>query len=337
MRQKNGTCSAFNGDKDLRLHNIKYNPPFLIRNGHFQTIYPSLFRKINGHFYRRERITTMDDDFLDLDWAIIGSETLVIISHGLEGNSHRAYVKGMAKAMNLGGMDALAWNYRGCSGVPNKQLRSYHNGATEDLAQVIQHATHTKRYQKIYLVGFSLGGNLTLVYLGRDRVDAMVEKAVVFSVPCDLKGSAGMLEKTENKIYMARFLKYLHQKIKDKIALFPGKIDDRGFFEIKNFKQFDDRYTAPIHGFIDAEDYWHQCSSKQFIADITTQTLIVNALNDPFLSPSCFPVDEVAHTPHVHLATPQSGGHVGFMNLKKSNIYWSEELALDFFLKGQKT
>jgi len=308
-----------------------YTPPFFLRNGHIQTIIPTLFRKVNNVTYHRERMDTIDNDFLDLDWSFVQSSRLVIISHGLEGNSGRAYVKGMVRACNMAGFDALAWNYRSCSGEPNKQLRSYHSGATDDLAAVIGHAEKTGRYNEICLVGFSLGGNLTLVYLGRDIVRPIVKKAAVFSVPCDLKGSSMVLARRYNRFYMKRFLVMLHEKIKAKMAVMPGEIDDKDFQKIKDFKDFDDRYTAPINGFNNALDYWEKCSSSQFIKNIKIPTLIVNARNDPCISDSCSPVNEVKKNPQVVLEMPESGGHVGFIELNKDNLFWSEKRAVKFF------
>ena len=317
-----------------------YNPPFLFKNGHVQTIIPTLFRKVNDVVYKRERINTLDDDFIDLDWSFafdsnretdIQNTRLVIISHGLEGCSKRAYVKGMVRACNMAGWDCLAWNYRSCSGEPNKQLRSYHSGATDDLALVIDHSKKTGRYSEICLTGFSLGGNLTLVYLGRDNVDPLVKKAAVFSVPCDLKGSSMSLARPENRFYMKRFLNMLHEKIKAKMALMPGRIDDKDFEKIKNFKDFDDRYTAPINGFKDAFDYWEKCSSKQFIKNINVPTLIVNAKNDPCVSDSCYPVTEAMKNSRVFLEIPDSGGHVGFIEFNKRHLFWSEKRAVKFF------
>ncbi|WDP89881.1 MAG: alpha/beta fold hydrolase [Desulfobacter sp.] len=306
-----------------------YHPPLLFGNGHIQTIYPVLFRKINDVGYTRERIATPDNDFLDLDWSNINGNRLAVISHGLEGNTTRNYVKGMVKAVNLAGWDALAWNYRGCSGEPNRLLRSYHNGATSDLSLVINHAAATGRYREIALIGFSLGGNLTLVHLGRDTVNPIVSKAVVFSVPCDLEASAAVLAKPANALYMKRFLRMLHQKIRDKMATMPQAIDDSGYEKIKNFKTFDDRYTAPIHGFKNAEDYWRKCASKQFIPHIKVPTLIVNAQNDPFLPRECFPVAEAEYNPHVSLKITGSGGHVGFIDFNRDGLYWSEQKAID--------
>lgn len=307
-----------------------YTPPLFFGNGHIQTVFPVLLRKIDSVCYKRERITTCDNDFIDLDWSTHNNSRLVIISHGLEGNTHRAYVKGMVKAFNDNGWDALAWNYRSCSGEPNRLLRSYHNGVTDDLARVIDHAKHKNPYKQIALVGFSLGGNLTLLYLGRQTPDSLVKKAVVFSVPCDLKSSAEALAKPVNKLYMKRFLVLLHRKIKAKMELMPGLIDDKDYDQIKDFKAFDNRYTAPIHGFKNAFDYWEKCSGKPFIPDITVPTLIVNAVNDPFLPEACFPVKEAASNKQVTLCMPNSGGHVGFVSFNDQNLYWSEKQAVKF-------
>lgn len=309
-----------------------YRAPLYFNNGHLQTVFSSLVRKLNADFYYRERIKTDDDDFLDIDWSCIGSRKIAILSHGLEGNSQRAYIVGMVRMLNRNGWDAVAWNYRGCSGEINRQLRMYHNGSIDDLDCVVQHVLKTSRYDTIALIGYSLGGNLTLVYLGKmaDKINARVQKAVVFSVPCDLQAGARELAKPKNRLYMEDFLISLHKKIKAKMKLFPSQIHDKDYHCVKNFKDFDDRYTAPIHGFQNAEDYWLKCSSAQFIPEIKAPTLIVNALNDPFLADACYPIDQASKSSHVYLEMPQSGGHVGFMQFGRDKTYWSEERAVDF-------
>ncbi|MDP7530634.1 MAG: alpha/beta fold hydrolase [Candidatus Scalindua sp.] len=314
------------------LNKSNYQAPFLLQNGHVQSIYPSLFRKFDTGFYQRERLYTHDDDFLDIDWSKTGSKKLAIISHGLEGSSHRHYVVGMVKMLNRNGWDALAWNYRSCSGEINRQLRFYNSGTIDDLEFVIEHAVKTMSYQKIVLIGFSMGGNLTLVYLGNksSRINSKIEKSVLFSVPCDLKASTWELAKFTNKIYMRQFLITLHQKIRAKMELMPGLINDDDYHLIKNFKDYDDRYTAPLHGFKNAEDYWSKCSSNQFISEIKVPTLIVNALNDPFIADGCYPVKEARNSKYVYLEMPKSGGHVGFIQFKKDRSYWSEERAIEF-------
>jgi predicted alpha/beta-fold hydrolase len=309
-----------------------YHPPVFMQNAHFQTIYPTLFRKTDSVFYQRERITTDDHDFLDLDWSRTGSHNLAVISHGLEGNSHRAYVTGMAKALNQNGWDVLAWNFRSCSGEINHRLRFYHSGAIDDLAQVLQHVMKTDTYKRIALIGFSIGGNMTLVYLGKRarQLNAKITKSVVFSVPCDLRASSLELSKRKNIIYMKRFLVLLHKKIQAKMALFPEQINDRGYHLVKNFRGYDNRYTAPLHGFKNAEDYWAKCSSQQFITSIKIPTLIVNALNDPFLASGCYPAEEASKSAYVYLETPKSGGHMGFIDFNKNNLYWSEKRTVEF-------
>ncbi len=307
-----------------------YTPPFFLKNGHLQTIFPVLFRRINSVHYTRERIITFDNDFLDLDWSTQNRSRLAIISHGLEGSTDRAYVKGMVKALNNNGWDVLAWNYRSCSGQPNRTLRLYHNGVTDDLAWVIDHAKNKSPYTEIALVGFSLGGNLTLLHLGKDQPDPIIKRAIVFSVPCDLTEGSKSLAKLSNKLYMKRFLVLLHQKIKAKMELMPGLIDDKNYHKIKDFKGFDDAYTAPIHGFKNALDYWEKCSSKPHLPNIDIPTLIINAKNDPFLPNACFPYKEADENPNITLQVPKSGGHVGFISFNENNLYWSEKRAVEF-------
>lgn len=316
-----------------------YKPPILLRNGHLQTIYPSFFRKLDASFYERERIETPDKDFLDLDWVNTGSKRLVIISHGMEGSSKRPYVVGMARALSNAGWDVLAWNFRTCSGEINRKLRFYHSGTIDDLDTVINHARDKYKYDQVALVGFSMGGNQILVYLGThgDKLKAKISRSIVFSVPCDLKSSAEKLAHWSNSLYMRRFLNFLHEKIKKKKELFPGLIDDSNYTEIKTFKQFDDQYTAPIHGFMHAEDYWEKCSSKHFLHTIKVPTIIVNAHNDPFLTEACMPYAETVNNNYVQLEDIEHGGHVGFVEFNKEKLFWSEKRAVEFLNQETKS
>lgn len=304
-------------------------PPWL-RSGHLQTLYPSLLRRVEPVAYRRERIATADDDFLDLDWATVGSESLAVISHGLEGHSRRAYVQGMVRAFNQAGVDALAWNFRGCSGEPNRRLRLYHNGAFDDLDTVIRHAAPA--YRSLYLVGFSLGGNMTLLYLGKEAatLPEAVKGGVVFSAPCDLTDAAVALARRENTVYMRYFLRSLEEKIRAKQERFPGAVDLHSFEQIRTFRDFDERYTAPLHGFAGAADYWTRCSSRPWLQAIEVPTLIVNAADDPFLAGGCYPEAECAANDQVTLQVTRHGGHVGFVRHGHGGRYWSEERAVGF-------
>jgi predicted alpha/beta-fold hydrolase len=300
-----------------------YKPPRFLFNKHLETIYPALFRKIELPQFIRERISTPDDDFLDLDWIRNGSDKLVIISHGLEGNSQRPYMKGMAKAFSTNNYDVLAWSYRGCGDEMNRQLRFYHSGATDDLDVVIKHAA--KQYTTIFLVGFSLGGNITLKYLGENQ--GIVKGAAVFSVPLNLRSSCEKISTPANRIYAYRFLRSLKKKVIAKSRVMAG-IDVTGIDEISTLKDFDDRYTAPLHGFKDAFHYYASCSSLYVLKDISVPTLIVNAKNDPFLSPDCYPTD--INNDSVHFEYSKHGGHVGFAMFSQNGLYWSELRALQF-------
>ena len=297
-----------------------YSPPYFLFNKHLETIYPALFRNVNVNGFRRERIATPDDDFLDLDWLEHPAPTdkLVIISHGLEGNSQRAYIKGMAKAFFDEKYDVVAWNYRGCGDEMNKQLRFYHSGATDDLDVVVKHAS--SRYRSIYLVGFSLGGNITLKYLGEKERN--IKGAVAFSVPLNLQSSCEKI----GLVYATRFLKSLKKKVVTKSRLMQG-LDVSGIGRISTLKDFDDKYTAPLHGFKDAVHYYRSCSSLYFLEGIRVPTLVVNAKNDPFLAADCYPTN--IDNPFVQFDFPEHGGHVGFASFG-NELYWSELRALQF-------
>lgn len=308
-----------------------YRAPLSLRNGYVQSIYPTLFRKLVLSGLQRERIEISDGDFLDLDWHRQGSKELVIVSHGLEGHSRRPYVLGVMQEAHRIGWDALSWNFRTCGGSANRLPRTYHSAATDDLHRVVQHA-HQQGYHRIYLVGFSMGGNLSLVYASRDRawLPSSVVGMVALSVPCDLRASAYTLAKRRNRIFMWRFLRDLKRKMTEKSAQFPHLVSLDGYDRIRSFRQFDDRYTAPLHGFRDAHDYWQQASSGQYLDELSIPTLIINALDDPFLAPSCYPREQALRSSNMWLEMPRHGGHVGFVTRSEDGHYWSERRALAF-------
>jgi predicted alpha/beta-fold hydrolase len=314
------------------ISNSTYAAPLLFRNAHVQTVYPSLFRRVAGVEYSRRRITTPDDDFIDVDIASVGAPKAGIILHGLEGNSGRSYVLGMARVLTRNGWDAIAVNFRGCSGESNKLPRFYHSGDTEDLSTVLTNVEETDAYEKLALIGFSLGGNLILKYLGERgaSIHASVQRSAVFSVPCDLCAGARKIGSPGNRPYMKRFLRMLREKIRAKMAIMPGRINDNGYESIKDFEDFDNHYTAPLHGFKDAEDYWNQSSCKQYIPEISVPTLLVNAQDDPFLTPECYPWEEAARNQNFFFEITRHGGHVGFVSFNASRQYWSELRAAAF-------
>lgn len=311
-----------------------YHPRRFLFNGHLQTLFPALFRKNIPLPFERERINTTDGDFLDLDWLRQGSQELVIISHGLEGNSRRPYMSGMAEVFFSNGYDVLNWNFRGCSGSMNQKLVFYHSGATEDLERVVVHAQHS--YRSLFLIGFSLGGNLTLKYLGENRWPGhqKIKKAVAISVPLDLAGSCDRIDQPVNKMYALHFLRSLKQKIRQKQLRFPEIAHGINLRQIRTLRAFDEAFTAPLHGFEDAADYYKKCSSLQFLSGICHPTLVLNARNDPFLSATCYPKSEKETADGLRMEFPLKGGHVGFGPRTVNERYWSEIRALEFIQSG---
>ena len=296
-----------------------YKPSFWAKSGHLSTIYSGLFRTVDGLAQQRERIPLSDGDFLDLDWSFAAkpSNKVVILLHGLEGNAQRPYITGSAKAFIEVGIDACAVNFRGCSGETNRLYRSYHSGATEDLDAVVQHILLNKNYQEIYIKGVSLGGNMALKYVGEPRNIPKDLKAVIaVSAPCNLHSSLKELLKPKNYAYALRFRKHLVNKLQLKLPLFPDRISKSQIRRIKNLKDFDDIYTAPAHGFNDALDYYERCSCRQFLPKVRVPSLIINAKNDSFLGPECYPFEEAEKNENLHLETPKFGGHVGFIASK---------------------
>ena len=303
------------------IENSSYKAPLFFRNAHLSTICTALFRANAEMKFTRERLETSDNDFVDLDWIKRGSSKLAILCHGLEGSSDNAYISNAAKT--LSDYDICALNYRGCSGEPNRLVKSYHSGKTEDLAAVIDSAIAD--YGEIYLIGFSVGGNLCLKYLGErsSEVDSKIKAAVVFSVPVSLECCAIQLAKPENFIYMRKFLVRLEEKIKGKEKLFPGELSSENFYKIKSFLDYDEKFTAPLNGFKDAKDYWTQSSCARVLDGITTPSLLVSAKDDPFLGEACYPAEAARKNPNFFLEMPEHGGHVGFGA-------WQEERIVNF-------
>lgn len=311
------------------LQHSTYTRPKWLFNRHLETIYPAIFRKVELANSTRERIDTIDGDFLDLDWYRSGKSKLVIISHGLEGNSTRPYMLGMAKTFLQHDFDVLTWTFRGCGEELNKKVIFYHSGATYDLDQVVKHAE--KDYEEIFLVGFSLGGNLTLKYLGENGdSNPKIRKGVAVSVPLHLASSCARISEGENILYSKRFLKTLKEKVVRKSIEHPDQIPIGVLRNVKTLSDFDNHFTGPLHGFADAEEYYEVNSSLYFLEKIKLPVLILNAQNDPFLSDKCFPVKLAKSLDCVSFEFPKHGGHVGFTTENSKNQYYSERRAVEF-------
>jgi len=316
-----------------------YRPPLFLSNGHLQTLVASVGRRVDFTYDRRERIDTPDGDFLDLDWAAAKpprshdcpTPRAAVLSHGLEGSTDRAYVRGMARALVRRGWDVCAWNLRGRSGTLNRTPATYHSGKTEDLACVVDHVLG-RDYTSVSLVGFSLGGNLTLKYLGErgPAVDDRVRGAATFSVPVDLKASAQQIGRPTNWHYTRYFLRSLARTIRRKAEQHPERVRTAALRHVRTLRDFDDAYTAPLNDFRDADTYYRTASSRAVLSEIAVPTLLVNAANDPFLTNACYPTGIAADHPLLTLEVPASGGHVGFVTFSDTGTYWSERRAASF-------
>lgn len=311
-----------------------YRPPLFPRGAHWETILPNVTRRRIRVPYRRERLELSDGDFVDLDFSLgRGSDradTCVLALHGLEGSSDAPYVKSLAWALRKMPWDFVAMNLRGCSGELNRALRFYHSGETGDLREAVQYLQG--RYARIALVGFSLGGNVVLKYLGEDpdRVPEAVVSGVAVSAPIDLEGSALRIGGRSNAFYMRRFIRLLSAKVEAKAEVYPEMLDASRCRELRNFAEFDGRYTAPLNGFASAQDYWRRCSALNWLGAIRCPALLINARNDPFLSAACFPELLVAQSDWLYSIFPDRGGHLGFPGRRVGGRAWHERVALEF-------
>ncbi|KJJ38516.1 YheT family hydrolase [Aequorivita vladivostokensis] len=315
----------------MPLVSSKFEPPIIFRNAHFATIYSAKLRPSPNLMQQRERLQLPDVDFMDIDWSFSeeNSRKVAILLHGLEGNAQRTYMKGQAKILNQNGWDVAAINFRGCSGEANLSYQSYNAGKTDDLEVVINSILIKDTYSEIALVGFSLGGNLLLKYLGeRESFPKEIKKAVAISTPLSLKGSLESLNEFSNWVYRNSFLTNLRKKYKTKMKEFPEKMTASDYKKITSLLEFDNVYTAPAHGFKDAFDYYEKNSSLQFLPKIQIPVLVLNAENDSFLSSECYPKDLASKMKNLFLETPKYGGHVGFHQTNK--LYYSEKRTMQF-------
>lgn len=295
-------------------------PYFWQNAGHMQTVARALFSKERLP-YRRERIDTPDGDFLDLDWypaLEADGRALFVFCHGLEGDSASTYIPLTVHALaRHHRFHYLAWNYRGCSGELNRRARFYHLGETEDLATVLTHA-HERGFERIVLVGFSAGGSIVLNFLGKRAELARglgVVAAAAISAPIDMEGCARQLETPGSLFYNRRFCTSLAAKVKAKAQVladaFP--LDVTGLEAVEMLRVFDERVTAPLHGFASAAEYYVRSSGLQYLPRLEVPTLLWAAQNDPFLSPSCHPKEAVEGVwAQVLGYFPSRGGHCGY-------------------------
>jgi hypothetical protein len=318
----------------MSIKEITFKPLWYLKNRHLQTILPNV---IHPAFpaVEKQRIELEDGDFIDLLWTRARAPQILLILHGLEGSVNSAYAKRILNYCNAQQLPAVLMHFRGCSGEPNRLLRSYHSGETGDLQQVIAHLKSSGVHD-IALLGYSLGGNVTLKYMGETTTDPVIRCAIGVSVPLKLDICANTMDQGFAKIYQATLLRRLIKKMQLKRRLL--KISKRNFpnpHGMRNFRQFDDSFTAPIHGFDSAEHYYQSCSSKQFLNRIDKPTLIIQSLDDPFMTAEVLPGEhELSDSVNLELST--HGGHVGFIGDNKMRPRLWLETRIHRFLNDQQ-
>jgi len=313
------------------IHSPDFTPPRFLRSPHAQSILPALLRSRRAPPREHSSIPTKDGDTITIAVTPRLHPRLALLSHGLEGSMESSYIIGMTRALQRAGWDVLTWNMRGCGGVPNKLPTWYHSGKSDDLALVVNYAL-SLQYPQIALLGFSVGGNITLKYLGErgDTVDPSIQSAVAISVPMDLRGSAQALARRSNRVYMEYLLRPLRARIREKALTYPDLFSTNGLASIKTFREFDERYTAPFHGFSSVDEYWDTSSSANYLSAVRVKTLAISAQDDPFLSPSCFPIERARDLTSFTLEITPRGGHVGFLDSYSLKSTWAEKRTVRF-------
>jgi hypothetical protein len=313
-----------------------YRAPWWLPGGHLQTIYARELANAYAVTYRRQRWETPDDDFVDVDWLDIAGTVgkILVLFHGLEGCSQRHYVVSLMAAAREHGWRGVVPHFRGCGGEANRLIRSYHSGDSGEIDWILRRLKNDNPRSEIYAVGISLGGNMLLKWLGEEGrgASSLVQRAVAVSVPMDLAAAAAQLDFGLRRIlYTRHFMHSLSPKVLTKISTHGLAIDAQAVRACATFREFDSLYTAPFHGFENADDYWRRSSSKPWLKKIQVPTLLINAKNDPFLPAAALPTKaEVSDS--VVLEYPETGGHVGFVSGKwPGRLEWLPKRILHFF------
>ncbi len=313
-----------------------YHAAGLFKNGHFNTIYGHFFGQKKPLPYYRETLKNKQGFSLYLDWMKQNHQQLIIFSHGLESSSYARYITTMGQCFFDNQHDVLAWNCRNCAeNAPYENKAYYHSGISEDLNEVIEHVLKHSEYQRIVLVGFSMGGNILLKYLGEkgSQVHPSIAAALAVSAPVDLMSCSFQLLRFPNQIYGRNFLKSLLRKIADN----PEDLDHyhlslSRILKSKNLRDFDQRFTAHVHGFENEDDYYLRASSLPLLKNISIPCTLLNALDDPFLAERCYPLTQAINNPFFKTIYPKHGGHLGFNQLSPQDDHWLNQQALNCLL-----
>jgi len=312
--------------------------PRWLAGGHAQTLYGALCAPRPHVAFVRERVDTPDGDFIDVDWSALpasGAERqALLLFHGLEGGSRSHYAQTLAGYLCARGWIVAVAHFRGCSGAPNRLARAYHSGDSTDVAFMLAYARACAPKAQWHALGVSLGGNALLKFLGEQGARAQwLAACAAISAPMDLLACGENLSQTwaGRHLYSPYFLRSMRRKVQEKMRRFPGVVDARRLAHMKTLRDFDDVYTAPVHGYRDVHDYWTRASSLPWLCQIAVPTLILNARDDPFVPASSLPgVGDVS--PHVLLHQPAQGGHVGFVTGRfPGHLHWLAQRVARFF------
>lgn len=301
-----------------------FKPAWWLRGAHQQTTWATFFRKVPEFDLTKERVELDDGDFLDLAWTGSEQGEVVLILHGLEGSKDSPYAKGIMHTLSNAGFRCCLMHFRGCSGEPNRLPRSYHSGDTGDLQQVVDHIQQHHQRKVFAAIGYSLGGNALLKWVGEKGNNAEVTTAIGVSVPFTLHHAAERMAKGLSRSYEKRLVTNLQEKYRQKFLNMPSPLDIE-IDQMDTFFLFDDQVTAPLHGFKDVNDYYEKSSCAQFLQHITKSTLILHAKDDPFMWPVSVPAENELSSA-VRLELSEKGGHVGFIN---GPVPWKSEYWLD--------
>lgn len=310
----------------------EFRPACWLRNPHLQTVWAARLRRTRPVRWQRERVELPDGDFLDLALTADNGGPIVLLLHGLAGSVHSHYATGLLGALEQRGYRGVLMHFRACSGEVNRLPRLYHQGETSDPAFIIDllRARHPDR--PLAAAGISLGGNVLLKLLGEQGDQCKLDAAVGVSVPMQLENCADQLDRGLSKFYQWRLIRELKETVREKRRCNQlSELDMKAVMASRTFWEFDDRATAPLHGFKDVHEYYRLSSSRQYLINIRKPTLIIHALDDPFIAPEAIP-EEQELSPAVTLELSRHGGHAGFVGGKYpwDLYYWLDRRIPDF-------
>jgi predicted alpha/beta-fold hydrolase len=307
-----------------------FNPAWWLRSPHMQTLWPVFFKKRHKLDLIKEQVELDDGDFIDLCWSKNNSDKIVLVLHGLEGTINSHYANGIMFQLESAGYRPVFMYFRGCSGRINRLPRAYHSGETGDVARIAEHIQEKTGLYPFAAVAYSLGGNVLLKWLGESAEKSLLQKAVAVSVPFRLGDAAKRLESGFSRIYRDHLLVSLRKTYTEKFKTMTSPLDI-DVQQLKSFWDYDDKVTAPLHGFSGAQDYYDRCSSRQFLKDIHVPTRIIHSSDDPFMFDSSSP-ESTELSDAIDFLLTSRGGHVGFV--AGLSDYWCERKIIEFLAEG---